>query len=236
MPPLLLRHRGQARTCRCQFFAILWPWIGVGAAGALLLVLFSTDGLQANRTGSRWTDLPWLVWLGLAACLLHDFEANGVDLRGVPYAFRGDLCRVLGIATPLPARCRFPSSPPPTWRRSGAPAAGRLAGTPLAGPGLSFFALVLVKALLPMGAAVTEGRYVPGLFTSCLVLLPLCLWTLSVALTRAGIPKPALAAVVAAAVAAPLILIASLQAYLHDYMGLWPLNIVQLLNGFMPAG
>ena len=45
-----------------------------------------------------------------------------------------------------------------------------------------------------------------------------------------------LGAVLAGAIAAPVILGASLMAYLRDYIGLWPLDIVQVLNGFMPAG
>lgn len=218
-------------------FAILWPWIGLGAGAILLLVLLGTDGLPANRGISRWHDLPWLVWLGLAACLLHDFEANGVDLRGMPYAFRGDLCRVLGyrdaIACPVPLSFITVANVAAVW---GAGVLSALLARRWPAIGLSFFALVLVKAVLPMGASVLEGRYTPGVMTGCLVLLPLGLWTLTVAVARAGIAKSSAAYVLVGAVAVPVILIAALLADLQDYIGPWPLGVIAALSGFVPAG
>lgn len=218
-------------------FAILWPWIGLGAAGSLLLVLICTDGLQANRAISRWRDLPWLVWLGLAACMLHDFEANGIDGRGMPYAFRGDLCRILGyrdaIACPVPLSFITAANVAAVWGAGGLSA---LLAKRWPSVGLSFFALVLVKALVPMGASVLEGRYMPGVMTACLLLLPLSLWTLSMAVTRSGLGRSSLAYILAGAIAAPMILVGALQAYLHDYIGLWPLGLMAVLAGFAPAG
>ncbi len=217
-------------------FAIIWPWIGIGAAGILLLVLFCTDGLQANRSISRWLDLPWLVWLGLAACLLHAFEEHGIDLRGVPYAFRGAMCAALGyrdpISCPVPLSFITTANVGAVW---GAGLLSALLARRWPSIGLSVFAVPLVNALVHIGAAVGEGRYNPGLLTACIVFLPLSLWALFVAVTRAGIAKHALAFVVAGGVIFHLILMGSLQAYLRDYIGLWPLNILQGLNAFVPA-
>ncbi|GGF60878.1 hypothetical protein GCM10007301_20820 [Azorhizobium oxalatiphilum] len=218
-------------------FAIIWPWIGLGAALALLIVLLTTDGLQANRAIPRWHDLPWLIWLGFTAYLLHQFEEHGVDLLGQPYAFRADMCRTLGygdaISCPVPLSFVTAVNVGSVW------IAGLLSVlTARRWPaiGLSFVAVPLVNAGVHMGAALVEGRYNPGLFTAVLLFVPLSLWTLAVAIQRAGVPKRALAFVVGGGVAVHVILMGSLQAFLHGFIGLWLLNAVQVLNAFVPAG
>ncbi|WP_029004476.1 HXXEE domain-containing protein [Azorhizobium doebereinerae] len=217
-------------------FAIIWPWIGLGAAAALLIVLVSTDGLQADRGISRWHDLPWLVWLGLAAYLLHQFEEHGIDLLGQPYAFRTDMCRMLGyrdpIACPVPLSFITAVNVGSVW---GAGLLSALAARRWPAIGLSFFAVPLVNAFVHVGVAMAEGRYNPGLLTAVLFFLPLSLWTLSVAVTRAGLPRRVLLFVLAGGIAVHVILMGSLQAYLRGFIGLWPLNIIQVLNAFVPA-
>ncbi len=216
-------------------FAILWPWIGIGAAGILLLMLGLTDGLQADRTIPRWFDLPWLVWLGLAATLLHAFEAHGLDLSGMPYAWRGALCGMLGYRDPI--SCPVPLSFVTVANLGSVWAAGLLAALLCRRShaiGLSLFAVPLVSACLQIGAAVMLGRYIPGLFTAVVLLLPVSLWTLSVA-ARAGLPASALIVVPVSGLVALVILIGALTADLRDVIGVWPLNIIAGLAICVPA-
>ncbi|MGU3493493.1 HXXEE domain-containing protein [Xanthobacteraceae bacterium A53D] len=217
-------------------FAIIWPWIGLGAAGALLLVLFATDGLQANRAISRWRDLPWLVWLGLAAYLLHQFEEHGIDMQGQPYAFRGDLCAMLGfrdpIACPVPLSFVTVVNVGSVW---GAGLVSVLLARKWPAIGLSFFAVPLVNAGVHLGAALVAGRYNPGLTTAVLLFVPLSLWAMAVAVRHAGVPRRALLLVVGGGVAVHVVLMGSLQAFLHGVIGVWLLDGVQVLNAFVPA-
>jgi hypothetical protein len=37
-------------------FAFVWPWIGLGAAG-LLLILLTTNALRGDRAVTRWRDM-----------------------------------------------------------------------------------------------------------------------------------------------------------------------------------
>ncbi|OYW31622.1 MAG: HXXEE domain-containing protein, partial [Azorhizobium sp. 12-66-6] len=169
-------------------FATTWPWIGLGAAAMLILLLSVGDGLQADRRISRWQDLPWLTWAGVAAYMVHQFEEHGVDLFGQPYAFRGALCAMLGfrdaVSCPVPLEFITAVNVGGVW------GAGLLSA--LLAPrwpliGLSFFAVPLVNVLAHVGPAVVQQRYNPGLFTALVLFLPLCLWTLFIAARRYGV-------------------------------------------------
>ena len=47
-------------------FAFVWPWIGLGAAG-LLLILLTTNVLRSDRSVTRWRDMTWLTWAATCA-------------------------------------------------------------------------------------------------------------------------------------------------------------------------
>ena len=217
-------------------FATTWPWIGLGAAAMLILLLSIGDGLQADRRISRWQDLPWLTWAGVAAYMVHQFEEHGVDLFGKPYAFRGALCAMLGFRDAV--SCPVPLDFITAVNVGGVWGAGLLCALlakrwPLIG--LSFFAVPMVNIFAHVGPAVAQQRYNPGLFTALVLFLPLCLWTLFIAARRYGAGVRTLALVVASGVAVHVILMGSLLAYLRDFIGLIPLVAIQILNGFLPA-
>src|SRR5215217_386586 len=88
-------------------FAHVWPWISLGAAGSLFLLL-TTNALRSDRGVSRWRDIVWLTWAGVLACLLHQFEEHGIDADGRAYAFRAFMCAEIGL--PDPRTCPVPLS------------------------------------------------------------------------------------------------------------------------------
>lgn len=70
-------------------FWIAWPWMGLGMAAVMLVVLFATDLCRSgacggSRLGSRWHDPYWLAWLPMPVYLLHQFEEYSCHTADVP--------------------------------------------------------------------------------------------------------------------------------------------------------
>ena len=45
-----------------SYFFNIWPWMGLGAAVVVLILLFCTDWLRGDTAKSRWRDPFWLGW------------------------------------------------------------------------------------------------------------------------------------------------------------------------------
>lgn len=217
-------------------FAVSWPWIALGAALVLFVLLAAGDGLASDRRVPRAHDLAWLAWLGFALSLLHQFEESGVDLFGRPYALLGALCTGLGyrdaVACPVPLSFLTAYNAGAVWVAGlfGALAAAR---RPLLG--LTVFALPLGSFILHLGAAVGLARYNPGL-ASGLLLLPLAAWAMLVAMNRHGASVKALTALLGAAVLSAAMTAAGLAAVLKGVMGETLLAVLLVLMAALPAG
>lgn len=61
---------------------LAWPWVGLGAAAVLLVLLFATDWLRSDTRRSRWADAAWLSWLPVPVYMLHVFEEYGCHVSG----------------------------------------------------------------------------------------------------------------------------------------------------------
>ncbi|MGY3615449.1 HXXEE domain-containing protein [Bradyrhizobium sp. USDA 10063] len=218
-------------------FAHTWPWIGLGAAAILLILLVAGDGLETDRSVSRWQDMTWLTWLGVAAYLLHQFEEHGIDLFGHPYAFLGEACASFGFrdtgSCPIPLSFITAVNVGSVWG-AGLIAALLAPRRPLIG--LSFFAIPLVNLFAHVGPAIIRHHYNPGLLTAVLIFAPLSLWTLLVAARRYGAGIRAVLAVPLAGIIAHAVLMGSLIAYLHFWFGDAVLAAIQILNALTPAG
>jgi hypothetical protein len=215
-------------------FALVWPWIGIGAAG-LLLVLLCTDALRSDRAVTRWRDIVWLTWAGTFVYLVHQFEEHGIDARGAAYAFRGFLCGEVGF--PDPATCRVPQSfitavnIPAVWLAG--PLSALLA-TRWPVIGLSFFAIPAINLFAHAVPAALSQSYNPGLVTALALFLPLSLVVFS-ALPRYHLGLRAILATLFAGAVLHAILMGSLMAFLNDRIGLDALLLVQLVNPFLSA-
>lgn len=60
-------------------FWYAWPWMGLGAAIVMVILLFCTSLLRSND-GARWLDPVWLAWLAVPVYLIHQFEEYGCNL------------------------------------------------------------------------------------------------------------------------------------------------------------
>lgn len=211
-------------------FIYLWPYMGLGAA-LLLALLLATDLLRSDRSVSRWRDIVWLAWGGTWIYLIHQFEEHGIDAEGGRYAFRGFMCATLGFADPqtCPVPFSFITSVNVAAIWLAGPAAALL-GRRWPALALSFFSIPFVNAFAHLVPAAMAGAYNPGVLTSILLFLPLSLWTFHVVLGRADLGWHAVIATVVAGVALHAIMIGSLQAYMHGLIGVGVLDVIQFVN------
>lgn len=218
---------------RWSWIDLNFPWIGSVAAVVLLILLFSTNGLQSDFSRSRWKDRVWLSWLAVAIYLIHNVEEYGVDLFGQFHAFPNAMCSQLGLSP-------FPSCPIPTpfflavnlplfW--VGAPIAALTSRRhPIVG--LSLYGVIFVNALTHLGAFVRAG-YNPGVPTALILFLPASVWVARSCFGRRGLPYGGLVFIVADGAILHIVLIGSTMLFLHGLISPAGLTAIQILNAVL---
>ena len=79
-----------------EWFMHVWPWMGLGAAIVLLIILFATNWLRSDTSINRWRDPTWFAWLAAVAYMLHNVEEYGMDFTGAALAFPNMMTGMLG--------------------------------------------------------------------------------------------------------------------------------------------
>lgn len=156
-------------------FWFAWPWMGLGVAVVMVVLLFSTDLLRGGPL-PRWRDPVWLAWSAMPAYLVHQFEeyalhttdgqfdiiqavsnAGLFDLSALPMAhFPVVNIALVWFAVPLAAYI------------------GKKLDNPVVG--LAPYGFILANGLLHVGQTVTGMAGIadnPGFFTGAFVFLPL---------------------------------------------------------------
>lgn len=180
------------------WFDLAWPWIGLGFAGVLLVMLFATNVLRTPAPDAagrgplpRLRDLRWLSFLGTALYMIHNVEEYGIAANGVLHAFPDSLCTVLGQpdypACGIPPVFYLVVNLPLVWVLG--PLAALLARRfPLAG--LILWGVIGINALAHIGPAIALREYDPGLLTAVLLFVPLTVLTIRAAFGRRGPYRP----------------------------------------------
>ena len=212
-----------------------WPWIGLGAAG-LLFVLLTTNALRGDRSTTRGRDLVWLTWAAVFAYLVHQFEEHGIDARDRIYAFRGYLCAELGFADaascPVPVVFITTVNVAAVWVMG--PLSALLAARwPVIG--LSFFAIPAANLFLHAVPALATQSYNPGLITALALFLPLSLLAFVAAITRYHLGVRSVLATLFAGAVMHAILIGSLMSFINGRLDLDTLLLVQVANPLLSA-
>lgn len=216
-------------------FGHVWPWIGLGAAGVLLLLLPS-NALRSDRTIPRGRDMVWLTWAAVFAYLLHQFEEHGIDAQGQAYAFRTYLCGELGFADP--ATCAVPVSFITAVNVAAVWGAGPLSALLAARwpvIGLSFFAIPAINLFAHAVPALREQSYNPGLVTALALFVPLSLAAFAAAITRYHLGVRSVLATLFAGAVMHALLMGSLLSYVNGRFGLVTLLLVQIANPLLAA-
>ena len=215
-------------------FDLAWPWIVLVVAAVLLGLLFVTRLFCTPDIASRWHDPAWLAVLGLPLYAMHQFEEHGIDLLGMSYAFRGEMCNVMGYAhvatCPIPMSFITAVNVGTGW---GASILASVLGRRSPLIALSAYGIPLVNALTHIGAALHQHAYNPGLLTAIALLLPASVWALRVGM-RAGIGRLGVVAILVGGVLIHAVLMGSLIAYLHGWIGVPMLLAIQIINMGVP--
>jgi hypothetical protein len=211
-------------------FTYVWPYIGMGAA-LLLALLLCTDALRSDLTVSRWRDLVWLAWLGTLAYLIHQFEEHGVDALGATYAFRAEMCRNFGFpdvqACPIPFSFVTAVNISVVWVFGPATA---LLGRRRPELALAFFAVPIINAVPHIVPAAALGHYNAGLVTAIVIFVPLSLWVFHVALSRYRLGWRAVIATIVAGIVYHVIMIGSAAVFVAGRMDVLVLDVIQVIN------
>jgi Protein of unknown function with HXXEE motif len=211
-------------------FYLVWPYMGLGAA-LLLALLLTTDALRSDLTVSRWQDLVWLAWLGTLAYLIHQFEEHGIDALGATYAFRSEMCRNFGFpdveACPIPFSFVTAVNISVVWVFG--PAAALL-GRRRPELALAFFAVPIINAIPHIVPAAVQSTYNAGLVTAIVIFVPLSLWVFHVALSRYRLGWRAVIATIVAGVVYHAIMIGSAAVFVAGRMGVLVLDAIQVIN------
>jgi len=220
------------------WFDLTWPWIGLCLAVVMIAVLFATNLVRDDVTGSRWRDLRWLSFLAVAVYMVHQVEEHGLAANGVGHAFPDELCSALG-QPPYPG-CAIP----PLFYLAvnislvwiAAPVAALLSTRfPLVGMGL--WGVIAVNALVHIGPSIATLRYDAGVLTSFVLFVPLSVVAARAVLIRYR--RVALLVLVFAGMLMHAVLGGGLMLFLHGEIPAWVLVAAQpggIIVGYLVIG
>lgn len=208
------------------WFDLAWPWIGLGFAAVLVVLLFATN--LPRSEGPRWRDPRWLSFLAVAVYMVHNVEEYGIAANGVAHAFPDSLCTLLG-QPPYPA-CGIPTefflfvNLPLVW--VAAPLAAILGGRRLVA--LTLWGVIAVNAVVHIAPAIALREYDPGLLTAVVLFVPLSVWTARALVGRTGpFRRRALIWLLLAGVLMHAVLAGSVLLYLRGAIPEWLLLALQ---------
>ena len=181
-------HELIAKGLTCEPYSMffhVWPWIGLGAAIVLLILLFCTDVLRSDRTKSRFLDPVSLAWMGAVIYMLHNVEEYGIDMFGNKQAFTTFMYQLMGMRISEAAYlcCNLGL----VWVVGPLTAVFVKKGYHRMAAGMAIFELI--NGTMHIVQAINLGCYNPGLLNSAVLCYPVGLWTLYALYGKNKFPK-----------------------------------------------
>lgn len=167
--------QGSAMNSYGLFYHV-WPWMGLGAAIVMLILVFCTDFLRSDTNKQRLKDPAILAWLGFIVYLLHNFEEFGQDMYGYQLGFTYFINGFTGLNTSagLSLGCNLSL----IWVVTPLAAYFVQRGNLKMAAGMACFSLLNGTGHIMQ--AIVFGTYNAGLLNSALLCWPLGIWTLYV--------------------------------------------------------
>lgn len=171
-----------------------WPWMGLGGAVVLLILLFKTD-LFINSNQSRWKDTVWLSWFIVPVYLVHQFEEYTMHITNGQY---DGVAMFFSERSPVAAfldTMELPMAHFPLMNIMfvwvALPIAAFLSKkNPVIG--LSGYGFLIVNGMAHLLGGVALGMSPlenPGFFTGTIVFIPLTLWMSYICLKTGQLSK-----------------------------------------------
>lgn len=167
-------------------FWLAWPWMGIGGAAVMAVLLFATDFLRSDPHVSRWRDPAWLAWVLPPLLMVHQFEEYACHVVDGQYALISTMgAMVEQFNVPL---AHFPLMNM-VFAWVALPLAAIVAKrNPVVG--LSGYGFVLANAFTHIGASVAMGISPldnPGFFTGVFAFVGLNIWVAYICIGTSGI-------------------------------------------------
>ncbi|MEM1139543.1 MAG: HXXEE domain-containing protein [Pseudomonadota bacterium] len=220
------------------FLVSHWMKVGTFMAPFLLGVALAFRGTaQAPSTD----DPRWLSLLLLMAYIAHQFEEHWIDALGRTYAFfestNSLILRALGAPSdatgPLTPEAVFVINTSLVWLVG---ALAIVAGRKRMFAPLAMAAIVLVNAVVHIGAGLGSLSYNPGLLTSVFVFVPLSLWVYRRFLQDGLVSRTQIALSLAWAVGAHIVMVAGMiGANWHNLYPEWVYFLALIVWSLLPA-
>ena len=152
-------------------FMHVWPWMGLGAAIVLIVLLFGTNALRSTEGGTRWKDPTWFAWLAAVAYMIHNVEEYGIDFTGATLAFPQMMEGLMGAMPAWPFFLCVNLAL--VWVMG--PLAAHLSRR---WPALCFgmVGIEALNCLTHIPGAIALGAVGGGFFTAVFLVLPLVVW------------------------------------------------------------
>lgn len=210
-----------------EWYYLVWPWIGFGAALVIVILLFCTDVLRMDMTKSRWRDPSWLAWLASAAYLIHNCEEYGIDMLGNLHQFPNTMVEMMS-ANPSEA---FYMAVNISMFWIASPIAAKL-GRKYKIVAMGMSGELFINALSHVAPLLGGTGYTAGTLTALIIFLPVSLWTFYACYGKSEgkFSFKVLAAIIGIAIVNHLILMASILLFKSGTIGTAVLVVFQIVN------
>lgn len=203
-----------------------WPWMGIGIACVLIILLFFTNTLRSDLRVNRWYDPFWLAWFSSTAYFIHNFEEYGIDLFGRHFEFPHLMTQTMHITPEISFFTMI--NIPLIW---------------IAGPILAMMSkhrpvislimtgLMFTNALSHIVPLISSGMYTSGLFTSIVIFIPGSLWIYYIRFIKGNLRWSILIVSLIPPIITQGLLMLSILMYRNDFLNDTTVTVFELLNG-----
>lgn len=167
-------------------FWLAWPWMGLGGAIVMIVLLFATNVMRSDINIARWCDPVWLAWVLPPLLMIHQFEEYACHVVDGQY-------ELVNTMSAMVAQFNVPMAHFPMMNMVFAwialPIAAIVAKrNPVVG--LSGYGFILANAFTHIAATFALGLGVldnPGFFTGTILFIGINIWVAYVCIKTNGI-------------------------------------------------